>query len=166
MEKIYIIVDNDIGGGGSSVIDNPDADIIEWYGIEVNIRCDYSKHPKYSEWKNDYYSNSEEYGSLYYFRKYMDREFYELIEDYFPNVSSHSFWPGSEIININFSARKIGDERDMEAAQSNMESFVEAFYKTEDYNNLIKLASEEYITGIGIIERWPRRNGDDSIITD
>lgn len=170
MEKIDIKVDNKtINDAGDDMIDNPDSQIIEWYGIEINIRCDYSKHPKYKEWEEEFYNGNyqtDPYDTRpldYHLINFLHKKIYEYesMDVLFSNQQTHSFWPGSQIINIDYMAKK-GNSETMEEAVRNMEEYLKDFYETDDYNNLLELANKDYITKIVIIERWPRINGDES----
>lgn len=148
--------------------DNPNEQIIEWYGIEINIRCDYSKHPKYKEWEEEFYNGNyqtDPYDTRpldYHLINFLHKKIYEYesMDVLFSNQQTHSFWPGSQIINIDYMAKK-GNSETMEEAVRNMEEYLKDFYETDDYNNLLELANKDYITKIVIIERWPRINGDE-----
>ncbi len=65
-----------------------DVEVEGGYKIEVIIRCDYSKHPKYDEWMEGYNSSDESYEYVY-----LNKAHYELIKDKFPNcrLNSSSF---------------------------------------------------------------------------
>ena len=160
-EKISVLkIENK---GSDDMINNPDAYLIEWYGIEINIRCDYSKHPEYDKWLEEYdgsVSEDDPRGYDYYLNRYLNRVFYEEIKNNLNNAYSHSFWPGDQIINVSYSAKK-GDEETMSVALSNMEELINEFYESSDYEYLCNLSNEDYIIKIDIIERWPRFNGDE-----
>ena len=177
--KIKIITqDNYIS---DEIIDNPDANSIDWYGISVYIFCDYSKHQKYNEWiekyglrgvydgeeaesKQKYNDRSAEYDNKNYFYL-LNSECYELIKDDY--TISNTFLPDGlcEWIVLNYSTRWIDKEYDpnetMEQAMENMNKIKEEFYKSKDYNSLFELAKEDYVTHIDIVEYEPRYNGDE-----
>lgn len=148
------------------MIDNPNADLIMWYGITITLRCDYTKHPKFREWESEF-TNSEHQIDIYdkrpleyHLASFLNRKVYEYeqMDVLFPNQQIHSFFPGNEVIYIDYKAKKNDDERDIEQANKNMEEYLEWFYKSEDYNNILKLTNEDYIMVININEYWPNNS--------
>lgn len=170
--KIKIISSQTSSSG--EMINGPDDFVSSWYGIVVYIFCDYSKHPKYSEWiekyglkgvydgeesveRQKYVDRSAEYDNNYYYL--LNSECYELIKDGFP--TSNTFYPDGlcEWIQLTYSTRWDDKEFDpyetMEQALENLKNIKENFYNSKDYSSLFELAKEDYVIRIEIVEYEP-----------
>ncbi len=134
-------------------------------GIEIMINLDYSKHPKYNEWAEEfgytYNSDTFERPYSYHFNTYLNDKCYESIGGYFPNATAHSFI-GSPCIYVYYMVKKEHTET-IEQANENMQKFISWFYKLKDYENIRKLANEDYVYSVKIIEHWPTYFGDESL---
>ena len=167
-------IENNVNNNGTNdeMIDdpnNPREHVMGWYGIEINIRCDYTKHSKYKEWEKEFYDDeyqnyqNDPYDTRplsYHFIRFLNRKVYEYesMDNMLANQTNHSFWPGAEIIHVSYLARKDIHET-MEEAENIYKDFLDSFYQSQDYNYLMELSKKDFILKIEIIERSPNDDG-------
>ena len=137
--------------------------IVGTYGVEVLVQFDFTKHPKYDEWveecrplaleKMD--KEMAEYGYYRYsYEVYLTEQilvkYYETIKNTFTGATEYSLLPfdGGSIF-LGYLVLPVENET-IEDAIKNSNNYFEDYLKSNDYNNLLKLANSDYVCDITI----------------
>ena len=129
------------------------------YGIEVLIKCDFTKHPKYNEWVEecepialeDMNENSDgRFSYEFYLNRQLLKKYYEEIKNDYPNHNGYVLeaYEGG-FVRLQFFILPSDGETIEEAIEKN-DNYFNDFLKSNEYNNLVELAETNYICSIMI----------------
>ena len=129
------------------------------YGIEVLIKCDFTKHPKYNEWVEecepialeDMNENSDgRFSYEFYLNKQLLKKYYEEIKNDYTNHNGYVLEPyEGGFVRLQFFILPSDGETIEEAIEKN-DNYFNDFLKSNEYNNLVELAETNYICSIMI----------------
>lgn len=128
------------------------------YGIEVLIKCDFTKHPKYNEWVEecepialeDMNENSDgRFSYEFYLNRQLLKKYYEEIKNDYPNHTGYVLEAYEGFVRLQFYILPSDGETIEEAIEKN-DNYFNDFLKSNEYNNLVELAETSYICSIMI----------------
>ena len=128
------------------------------YGIEVLIKCDFTKHPKYNEWVEecgpialeDMNENSDgRFSYEFYLNRQLLKKYYEEIKNDYPNHTGYVLEAYEGFVRLQFYILPSDGETIEEAIEKN-DNYFNDFLKSNEYNNLVELAETNYICSIMI----------------
>ena len=127
------------------------------YGIDFAIELDAKKHPKYNEWLESNNINEESFkhwnDSESEYNEVINKEFYETIKNYFPNLK-HEISKRKYIV-FDYEIYKDTDEKIIDA-KNKMNVIMDSFFKSNTYNYCVELTKEDYISTITIVLYSPK----------
>ena len=96
--------------------------VIPAYGIDIGIVWDCSKHIKYEAWKAEFKNNG--YGYTMRFGTFVNRSYYESIQDSFPNATAHSFVDAESFPLIFIHYTIVANGKSLEQEQIRFNNFI------------------------------------------
>lgn len=140
------------------------------YGVSALIKCDFTKHPKYNEWVEecepialeDMNEDSEgRFSYKHYLNRQLLKKLYEEIKNDYPNHNGCSLAPyEGGFVFLEFRIFPSDGETIEEAIEKN-DNYFNDFLKSNEYNNLVKLAKNNYICSIVIHQMDVSLQGDE-----